>query len=98
MDIVEIVMFHAKNHDFITTHHFLEMLELRQNDIVPDFDGICALMATQKPVKIEKQTDDKFKLYYSIDNKYDLIVVVAIIASPSKVRLITVHQQESKRR
>ncbi len=75
------------------------MLELRQNGIVPDFDGICVLMATQGPVKIEEQTDGKFKLFYSIDDKYDLIIViVCIIASPSKVRLITVHQQESKRR
>lgn len=99
MNVVETVMYHAKNHDLITTSHFLEMLELRQNGIVPDFDGICVLMATQSPVKIEEQTDDKFKLFYSIDDKYDLIIViVCIIISPSKVRLITVHQQESKRR
>jgi hypothetical protein len=69
-------MFHAKNYNLIMTRHFIEMLELRQNNIVPDNDGIHTLMSTHNPVYIEKQTNDKFKLFYSIDLEYDLIVVL----------------------
>ena len=58
MDIVEIVMFHPKNHDFITTHHFLERLELRQNqnDIVPDEKSLCYLMSTKSLYTLRNKT------------------------------------------
>jgi hypothetical protein len=92
-------MYQAKNHNLTATHHFVEMLELRQNRIVPDIDGIHTLMATQEPVYIEEQTDDKFKLFYSVDVEYDLIIVISCKNfSPYNINLITVHQQEAKRR
>ena len=53
------------------------MLELRQNHIVLDNDGIHTLMSTRKPVYVEEQTNDKFKLFYSIDVEYDLVVVIS---------------------
>lgn len=99
MSIIDIVMCHAKDYKLVTTQHFIQMLKLRKNDIVPDINGIHALMSTQKPVHVEEQIDDKFKLYYSIDVEYDLIIVISRTRfSPEKINLITVHQQEAKRR
>lgn len=99
MNIVDTVMSHAKDYKLVLTRHYLEMLELRQSNIVPDNDGIHTLMSIQKPVFIEEQMDDKFKLYYNIDVEYDLIIVISRKSfSPEKITLITVHQQEAKRR
>jgi hypothetical protein len=89
----------AKNHTIIRTRHYIEKIELRQNGIVPDDAGIQCLLSTQLPVYIKKQTNDTFKLFYSIDIIYDLIIVISIQnISPHKISLITVHQQEAKRR
>lgn len=99
MGIVDIVMSCAKNSTLIKTRHYIEMLELRQNGIVPDDDGIIDLLSTQTPVYIERQTNDNFKLFYSIDVTYDLIIVMSCKStSPYKIALITIHQQEARRR
>lgn len=99
MNIIDIVMSCAKNNNLIFTLHYIEMVELRKNRIVPDNDGIRTLMSTQVPVHVEEQTKDKFKLFYSIDDKYDLIIVVSRKSlNPDKISIITVHQQEAKRR
>lgn len=99
MNIVDVVMSYAKEYKLVATRHYLEMVESRQNNIVPDNDGIRTLMSNQKPVYVEEQSDDKFKLYYSIDATYDLIIVISWKSfSPDRINLITVHQQEAKRR
>lgn len=99
MDIADIVMSSAKNNTLIKTLHYLEQVELRQNEIVPDDVGIQNLMSTKTPIHIEKQTGDRFKLLYNIDLKYDLVIVVSYKNfSKDNISLITVYQQESKRR
>ncbi|WP_292374118.1 hypothetical protein [Methanosarcina sp. UBA411] len=99
MSIVDIVMSCAKSNNLIFTSHSIDMLELRQNRIVPDKDGLRNLLSTQLPVYVEKQSNVKFKLFYSIDDKYDLITVVVHKSfNPDKISIITVHQQEAKRR
>jgi hypothetical protein len=99
VEIVDIIMSCAKNSTFIRKQHFIDQLELRQNNIVPDNDGILKIMSTEAPALIEKQTGDKFKLFYNIDINYDLIIVISQKSfSPDIIYLITVYQQEVKRR
>lgn len=99
MNIVEIVMSHAKNYDLIIAPHFITRLEQRRSDIVPDEKGLYILMSTKKPVHVEEQSDDRFKLFYSIDAKYDLIINLSFRNSnPNKIVLITIYPQEAKRR
>ncbi len=46
-----------------------------------------------------KQSETKFKIFYSIDEEYDLIIVVEVRdTDPVKINLITVYKQEAKRR
>jgi hypothetical protein len=99
LNITDIVMSCAKNNTLIRTNHYINQVKLRQNGIVPDDDGIIYLMSTETPVHIEKQPNDRFKLFYIIDVTYDLIIVISIKSySPRTINLITVHQQEAKRR
>jgi hypothetical protein len=99
LNLVDDIQSCAKNRTLIRTYHYIEQMERRHNNIVPDDDGIHHLMATQVPVYIEKRDGDKFKLFYNIDLEYDLIVVISYkTASPIKIALVTVHQQEIKRR
>jgi uncharacterized phosphosugar-binding protein len=52
------------------------------------------------PVYVEYQRKDgRFKVYYNVTEKYDLIIVLSLSASnPIKVELITIYKQEAKRR
>jgi len=99
VSLVDVIQTCAKNHTLIRTQHFIEQVLLRQNNIVPDDEGIQYLMATQIPVYIEKQEGDTFKLFYSIDKIYDLIIVISCKhLSPYRILLVTVHQRAAKRR
>lgn len=99
MSFIDAIKSCAKNRTLVRTNHYIEQVALRQNSIVPDDNGIHDLMAAQVPVHIEKQGSDTFKLFYSIDGTYDLIIVVSCKhTSPYRIALVTVHQQAAKRR
>jgi hypothetical protein len=90
----------AKNNTVVKTRHYLEQVELRQNQIVPDDAGVNELLLKQKPVCIAKgRTDDSFILFYSIDVVYDLAIVISVKNfSSCKIALLTIHKQKAKRR
>lgn len=90
----------AKNNTVIKTRHYLEQVELRQNQLVPDDAGVHELLLNQKPVCIAKgRTDDSFILFYSIDVVYDLAIVISVKNfSLCQIALLTIHKQKAKRR
>lgn len=99
MDIVDIVMSYAKNYDLEIDNHFLFRLKQRYGNKVPDKTGLYNLMSTRKPVYCKLQHDGRYKLFYNISPKYDIIVVLSCKRrGVHKIKLVTVYPQETKRR
>ena len=100
MNIADIVIDSAKNNTIIKTRHYLDQLELRRNDIVPNDDGVHDLLCNRNPVCISRgRTDDSFKLFYDIDAVYDLMIIISIkSSSPYLISLLAIHKQNAKRR
>jgi hypothetical protein len=80
--------------------HFLDRLETRSNGVVPDESGVKKILINTRPVYVEYQSKDgRFKVYYNVTEKYDLIIVMSLsAASPIKIELTTIYKQEAKRR
>lgn len=99
MDIVDIVMSYAKNFDLIIDPHFLIRLKERYGSKVPDESGVYNLMSTIKPVYCKAQSESKYKFFYNINTKYDLIVILSCKKiGIHKIILETIYPQEVKRR
>ncbi|RXA19638.1 hypothetical protein EQO05_08545 [Methanosarcina sp. MSH10X1] len=103
MNIADIVMSSAKNNTIIKTWHYMEQVTLRQDSVVPDDDGVQALLSSKKPVCIAKgKTDDSFILFYDVDVVYDLMIVISVKSikksSSYQIFLLTIHRQNAKRR
>lgn len=98
MDIVDIVVSYAKNYDLIIDPHFLVRLKERYGNNVPDETGLYNLMSTIKPVYCKIQSGGKYKFFYNINTKYDLIVILSCKKTLHKIILITVYPQDAKRR
>ena len=78
------------------TKHFPKHIE----ENIPEISSVINdYILSKKPVGILKQDDSKFKLYYELDDKYDLIIVISVKSeSPITISLITCFKQASKRR
>ena len=75
-------------------------LEERKSDVMPDINGIYELLRTGDPVAISDQEENKFEIFFNLNEHYDLALVVALNdANPEIiVRLITCYIKEKKRR
>lgn len=92
-------MSYAKNYDLIIDPHFLIRLKERYGNKVPDEPGLYNLMSTIKPVYWKIQSEGKYKFFYNINTKYDLIVILSCKKIDlHKIILVTVYPQEAKRR
>ncbi len=94
-DIIDIL----KNIDMdnlIETSHFTKHI----NENIPEISSVINdYLLDKKPVGILKQDSSKFRLYYELDEKYDLIIVISIKSEdPVKISLITCFKQKSKKR
>jgi ABC-type uncharacterized transport system permease subunit len=70
-----------------------------RKDKLPDISKIRNMLLTQKPVGILKQDVNKFRLYYELDEKYDLIIVISVWnTNPIEINLVTTYPQEKKKR
>lgn len=99
MSLIDDIRSCAKNHTFYITRHFSDDCAFREDEVVPDIEGIHNLMATQTPVHIEKGTNDTYMLYYSINLRYDLIIVISWNNFyPEQIKLITRYPKLTKRR
>lgn len=82
----------------IFTNHFLENYKKRGNDL-PIKEEIIKIILSQCPEYIVYQDDNKFKVFYILTEKYDLVIVMVVrVINPNTIRLITVYKQKAHRR
>ncbi|UXM85125.1 hypothetical protein [Methanococcus aeolicus] len=94
-DIIRL-LYNLSIDNLIETKHFTKHIE----ENIPEISSVINdYILCKKPVGILKQDNSKFKLYYELDEIYDLIVIIGIKSeSPTTISLITCFKQESKRR
>ncbi|UXM85430.1 hypothetical protein [Methanococcus aeolicus] len=94
-DVINILKDIDKN-NLVKTEHFIS----QHNERVPELDIIDDFILKKEFSGILKQDVAKFKLYYEIDEKYDLIILIDIKSTNPevKINLITCIKQSSKRR
>ncbi|AEF96335.1 hypothetical protein [Methanotorris igneus] len=100
MDIDEVIKLisNAKEENFQKTKHFKIRYKCR-NKKLPEESEFINILLTKKPVGILKQGVDKFKVYYELDEEYDMIVILSIKnTNPLKINLITVFPSKRSRR
>ncbi|ACV25375.1 hypothetical protein QIT38_gp35 [Methanocaldococcus fervens tailed virus 1] len=100
MDIDEVIeiLSEIEEENITITNHFIERCESRK-DKLPNISKIKNMLLTQKPVGILKQSGNKFRLYYELDEKYDLIIVISVWnTNPIEINLVTTYPQEKKKR
>lgn len=98
IDAFWVCLSNASEDNFIVTEHFLKRLESRKSKDFPDLNGILDIAMNKKPVGILIQSEEKFKVYYSTNNVYDLVVVFAIKnTNPVRIALVTCYKQDTKR-
>lgn len=86
-------------YDLIFTDHFKMRIEGRNLDQFADIDQLYQILTTETPKGIMNQEDNKFKLFYRINDKYDAVLVCAVRnESPVKLALVTGYKQEINRR
>jgi hypothetical protein len=88
--------------------HFLKRLTDRAEicDIMPkDLTEFKKILLNNFPVYIDYQEDNElkneneYKVFYNINEKYDIVVVLSLICSkPVKIKIITVYPFHVKRR
>jgi hypothetical protein len=86
-------------YDLIFTDHFKMRVEGRELKQFADIDQLHAILTTEVPKGIVNQEDNKFKIIYGINDKYDAILICAVRSeSPVRISLITCIKQEANRR
>lgn len=88
--------------------HFLKRLTTRAKicDVMPqDLTEVQKILLNTSPVYIDYQEDnelaneDEYRVFYNIDEKYDIVIVLSLINSnPVKIKFITVYPQRVNRR
>lgn len=88
--------------------HFLDRLIKRAQlcDIMPqDLTDFKKILLNSYPVYIDYQennepkTENEYRVFYNINEKYDLVVVLSLVKSvPMKIKFITVYPQHANRR
>jgi len=98
---IEDIINFLKNIDrtnLIETRHFRKHID----ENIPEISSVINdYILKQKPVGILRQDNTKFKLYYELDEKYDLIVVISVNVkseNPITISLITCFKQKASRR
>ncbi|MFP4655467.1 MAG: hypothetical protein ACLFMM_07345 [Methanohalobium sp.] len=101
MDVEDFLQYLSKveKKGLVPTSHFLLNHEKRKKHM-PALDEIYDLILNTKLVGILKQDEGKFKIFYRNNNKYDLIIIMAVKrTNPDLViNLVTCHIQEIKKR
>ncbi len=71
----------------------------RKSDIYPDLNGIIKIILNEIPLGILKQSEDKFKLIYNLNNDYDYIIIISVKrTNPLRINLVSCFPEESRRR
>ena len=100
MEINEVLnlLSRSKEENITISIHFMERYENRKNKL-PDLSEIIKILINKTPVGILKQSENKFRLYYELDEKYDLIIVISVWnVNPIEINLVTTYPQEKKKR
>jgi len=88
----------AKKDNFNSTAHFNIKLERRKNKL-PNYDKFVDMLESIKPIGIIKQNNEKFKIYYELDEKYDMVVILSIKSiKPLSINLITIFPEKRSKR
>ena len=100
MDIDEVLNYiiTAKKENFKETEHFKIKSERRKNKL-PSRDELIYMLEDIKPVGILKQNSEKFKIYYELDEKYDIVIILSIKSiEPLSINLITTFPEKRSKR
>ncbi len=100
MEINEVLklLFKAKEDNITISNHFIERYENRKYKL-PDLSEIINILTNKTPIGILKQSETKFRLYYELDEKYDIIIVISVWnTNPIIINLVTLYPQEKKKR
>ena len=94
-DVINILK-NIDENNLIKTKHFIA----QHNERLPELDVIGDFILKKEFAGILKQDTNKFKIYYEIDEKHDLIVILCIKSTNPdiKISLITCFEQSSDRR
>jgi hypothetical protein len=79
--------------------HLILKADERKSDIYPDLNGIIQIILNDTPVGILKQTEEKFKLIYNLNNDKDFIIIISVKRiDPLRINLVTCFPEEAKKR
>ena len=86
-------------YDLVLTDHFKMKVEERGLDQLADVYQLRTMLTTEVPEKIVDQEENKFKMFYRINGKYDIILICAVRSeNPVKISLVTSYKQDINRR
>jgi len=100
MDIDNVLncMINAKKDNFKETEHFKIKLK-RRRDKLPNHGELISTLEGTKPVGILKQNEEKFKLYYELDERYDIVIIISVKSvEPISINLITTFPEKRSKR
>lgn len=81
------------------TYHLTLKADERKSDIYPDLNGIIQIILNDTPVGILKQTEEKFKLIYNLNDDDDFIIIISVKRTdPLRINVVTCFPEESKKR
>jgi hypothetical protein len=62
-------------------------------------NGIIIIILNETPLGILKQSEDKFKLIYNLNNDSDYIIIISVKrTNPLRINLVSCFPEESRRR
>ncbi len=101
MDIVTVLDYISKidMSNLYLTEHFIIRANERKSDIYPDAKGIIEIILNETPLGILKQSEEKFKLIYPLNNDDDYIVIMSVKKiNPLRINLISCFPEDAKKR
>jgi len=89
-----------KSENISNSQHFSIRHEERKDDVMPEIDGIHKMLISGEAVEVSQQDDQKFRILFNLNEKYDLALVVSVKNTNPEIiiRLITCYKIPINRR
>lgn len=81
------------------TEHFKLRASERKSNIFPDANGTVKILLNNTPCGILKQSNEKFKLIFNINDDSDFVCIISVKNSdPIRINLISCFPDDAKKR